>query len=104
MECPKCKRPESDVIDSRNGLYGWRRRRSCPGCGYRWTTYELTKEEIIALADKLTAKQIKRKSLLIVQDAYKKIKNLTLSEDQSAGLKRVSEPPSGHAKEENNDT
>lgn len=81
MECPKCKRIDNDVIDSRQGLYGWRRRRSCLGCGYRWTTYELTKEEIIALADKLTAKQIKRKSLAILKDAYQKIQNLMLSDE-----------------------
>jgi transcriptional repressor NrdR len=40
--CPFCKRPDSRVIDSRTGDDGTaiRRRRSCQGCGRRFTTQE----------------------------------------------------------------
>jgi transcriptional repressor NrdR len=40
--CPFCKRPDSRVIDSRTSDDGAaiRRRRSCPGCGRRFTTQE----------------------------------------------------------------
>jgi transcriptional repressor NrdR len=40
--CPFCKHPDSRVIDSRTSDDGAaiRRRRSCPGCGRRFTTQE----------------------------------------------------------------
>jgi transcriptional repressor NrdR len=42
MKCPKCKKTENKVIDSRlipdgNAI---RRRRECSACNYRFTTYE----------------------------------------------------------------
>ncbi len=42
MFCPYCKNAESRVIDSRTADDGAaiRRRRSCPGCGRRFTTQE----------------------------------------------------------------
>ncbi len=42
MYCPFCKHPDSRVIDSRTSDDGAaiRRRRSCPGCGRRFTTQE----------------------------------------------------------------
>ena len=42
MKCPFCGRPDSRVIDSRTTDEGTviRRRRLCPGCGRRFTTYE----------------------------------------------------------------
>jgi transcriptional repressor NrdR len=42
MRCPKCRHQEDKVIDSRSANNGdvIRRRRSCLGCGYRFTTYE----------------------------------------------------------------
>ena len=42
MDCPYCGQPHSNVIDSRKN----RRRRECSLCKRKWTTYELTKEEI----------------------------------------------------------
>ncbi len=43
MKCPVCGAPDSRVLDSRpveenNSI---RRRRECPGCGKRFTTYEV---------------------------------------------------------------
>jgi transcriptional repressor NrdR len=42
MRCPFCHNPDSRVIDSRETDEGatTRRRRSCPGCGRRFTTVE----------------------------------------------------------------
>ncbi|MFH1435500.1 MAG: transcriptional regulator NrdR [Pseudomonadota bacterium] len=42
MHCPNCKNPDSKVTDSRTVADGWsvRRRRVCPKCNFRFTTYE----------------------------------------------------------------
>ena len=46
MKCPYCGQPESKVIDSRSTDEGAsiRRRRECPKCGKRFTTYEVVDE------------------------------------------------------------
>lgn len=42
MECPMCQQADTRVIDSRpaEGGRAIRRRRSCPDCDHRFTTYE----------------------------------------------------------------
>jgi transcriptional repressor NrdR len=42
VHCPFCRNPDSRVVDSRTAEEGAaiRRRRSCPGCGRRFTTQE----------------------------------------------------------------
>ena len=42
MKCPFCKQPDSRVVDSRAADDGTtiHRRRECPECGRRFTTYE----------------------------------------------------------------
>jgi len=42
LKCPHCGFPDSRVLDSRPTLEGTaiRRRRECPSCGARFTTYE----------------------------------------------------------------
>ena len=42
MRCPFCHSIDTQVIDSRSSEEGWtiRRRRRCPACGKRFTTYE----------------------------------------------------------------
>lgn len=42
MKCPFCQAPDSRVTDSReiSGGNAIRRRRECPGCGRRFTTFE----------------------------------------------------------------
>lgn len=41
MICPSCHKGETEVIDSRETEDGEiRRRRECPRCGFRFTTYE----------------------------------------------------------------
>lgn len=42
MKCPKCKQPETRVVDSRDTNEGReiRRRRECEKCQFRFTTFE----------------------------------------------------------------
>ncbi|MGB9761406.1 MAG: transcriptional regulator NrdR [Caldimicrobium sp.] len=49
MRCPRCKEPETRVIDSRIIEDGFtiRRRRECQKCGYRFTTYEKLELDIM---------------------------------------------------------
>ena len=46
MKCPFCETPDTKVIDSRPTEDGHaiRRRRECPACGKRFTTYEKLEE------------------------------------------------------------
>ena len=46
MKCPFCETPDTKVIDSRptEDGYAIRRRRECPACGKRFTTYEKLEE------------------------------------------------------------
>ena len=46
MNCPRCEQ-KTRVLDSRAaGSHGWRRRRSCPACGYRYSTKEISGEVV----------------------------------------------------------
>lgn len=40
MQCPYCQQPDTKVKDSRESSERVRRRRECPDCGRRFTTYE----------------------------------------------------------------
>ncbi len=40
MNCQKCHKKQTYVIDSREEADTIRRRRQCPNCGFRFTTYE----------------------------------------------------------------
>jgi transcriptional repressor NrdR len=42
VQCPSCRHPDTKVIDSRQAHDGAaiRRRRACPECSYRFTTFE----------------------------------------------------------------
>lgn len=40
MLCPKCHKKETFVVDSREEIETVRRRRECPLCKFRFTTYE----------------------------------------------------------------
>lgn len=54
MKCPFCSYPDSRVIDSRaveNGV-SIRRRRECPECGRRFTTYEKYEETPLIVSKK----------------------------------------------------
>lgn len=46
MHCPACRTADTRVVDSRSADEGSaiRRRRSCPACGHRFTTFERVEE------------------------------------------------------------
>ena len=41
MTCPRCGK-DAEVLDTRTINGSVRRRRGCPSCGYRFTTYEVS--------------------------------------------------------------
>ena len=51
MKCPVCNHPDSRVLDSRpnNDASSIKRRRECPACGKRFTTYEVVDTVPIAV-------------------------------------------------------
>lgn len=51
MKCPACNNPDSRVLDSRpsDGGVSIKRRRECPRCGKRFTTYEVVDTVSIAV-------------------------------------------------------
>lgn len=52
MQCPKCGSKDTRVIDSRvsNSGLAIRRRRSCQGCGYRYSTIEeIIREDLFVI-------------------------------------------------------
>jgi transcriptional repressor NrdR len=54
MKCPSCNAPDTRVIDSRTSREGFtiRRRRQCPECGARFTTYEQIGETSVMVIKK----------------------------------------------------
>ncbi len=67
MFCPSCNNADTKVIDSRVIDEGKtvRRRRECPECGYRFTTYERFAERpIIVIKRDRSAEPFDRKKLL----------------------------------------
>lgn len=54
MNCPRCHNHRGQVTDSRedDANSTIRRRRRCPACGHRWTTYEVTAEDRAALVER----------------------------------------------------
>ena len=54
MKCPFCKHPDSRVVDSRVSGEGFtiRRRRECPACQVRFTTYEQVAETTVMVIKK----------------------------------------------------
>lgn len=53
--CPQCATTKSAIRDSREdkfrGAATIRRRRECKACGTRWTTYEITKADLLGWLD-----------------------------------------------------
>jgi transcriptional repressor NrdR len=54
MKCPYCQAPDTKVIDSRASREGFsiRRRRQCPECEHRFTTYEQIGETPVTVIKK----------------------------------------------------
>ncbi len=59
MQCPKCHRNNSRVVDSRQADDGRviRRRRECENCGYRFTTFERIEEAPLLVIKKNGARE-----------------------------------------------
>lgn len=67
MKCSQCGRDDTKVIESRDAGDGQaiRRRRSCPDCGYRFTTYErLERPQLIVIKNDGTRELFNRDKLL----------------------------------------
>jgi transcriptional repressor NrdR len=49
VECPRCRHGDTRVVDSRPADDGTavRRRRACPPCGYRFTTFERAEATVL---------------------------------------------------------
>ncbi len=60
MKCPACGRPNSRVVDSRPVEEGnsIRRRRECPACGKRFTTFEVVEAVQIVVIKKDGSKEL----------------------------------------------
>ncbi|HUP26384.1 MAG TPA: transcriptional regulator NrdR [Candidatus Limnocylindrales bacterium] len=67
MKCSQCSSTETKVIESRDVSEGdaIRRRRSCPDCGYRFTTYErIERPQIIVIKNNGIRELFNRDKLL----------------------------------------
>ena len=86
MVCPYCEKDETNVIDSRKNNDGTsiRRRRECPSCKIRFTTYEKAEIELVVLKRNGNIEEF------IYEKLYKGIENafggLDLSEKQLKAL------------------
>ena len=71
FDCPACKSPRTGVIDSRPAtqFQGVKRRRSCPECLHRFTTYEVHGKNAL-----FAARERERRIFALAQQ----IKDLTL--------------------------
>lgn len=67
MKCIQCSSTETKVIESRDVNEGEaiRRRRSCPDCGFRFTTYErIERQQIIVIKNNSIRELFNRDKLL----------------------------------------
>src|SRR3569623_569439 len=67
MRCSQCSQTDTKVFDSRDVYEGEaiRRRRACPDCGYRFTTYErIERPQIIVVKNKGVRELFSRDKLL----------------------------------------
>jgi transcriptional repressor NrdR len=67
MRCTQCHFTDTKVIESREAADGQaiRRRRSCPQCGYRFTTYErIERPQLIVIKNDGTRELFNRDKLL----------------------------------------
>jgi len=67
MKCSQCNLGDTKVIESRDVAEGQaiRRRRACPECGYRFTTYErLERPQLIVIKNDGTRQLFNRTKLL----------------------------------------
>lgn len=64
MICPKCKKSDTKVVDSRDVNDCTRRRRECLDCNFRFTTYERTEPiNIIVIKKNFTKEPYQRNKI-----------------------------------------
>ncbi len=84
-ECPKCT-GDSRVVDSRSGSNRndsgdyLRRRRACDGCGYRYTTYEMSDNDYKDYQVMLKNITLIKEQLLVVTRSFETMEKLSLGE------------------------
>lgn len=67
MKCGQCSHDDTKVIESRDVVNGQavRRRRACPSCGYRFTTYErVERPQLVVIKNDGTRELFNRQKLL----------------------------------------
>lgn len=67
MQCNHCQLADTRVIESRDvtGGQSIRRRRACPGCGYRFTTYErIERPQLVVIKNNNNRELFAREKLL----------------------------------------
>jgi transcriptional repressor NrdR len=93
MRCPWCGAPDTRVVDSRpaEDRTAIRRRRECPSCGRRFTTFERGQGGFLRVIKRDGSKEPYDREKL-VDGVRKSIVNRPVSEEQVAGLaERVEE-------------
>jgi len=87
MRCPFCKRDDSKVLDSRESAEGMvtRRRRECPGCRRRFTTYERV-EELMPLVVKKDGRREPYGREKLVSGLQKAVEKRPVSSEQLESL------------------
>lgn len=71
MKCPNCGGEGFTVADYRPSKYGTRRKRVCHSCGYRMKTIEIPEDDLRSVY------AVRKQCLLIVKEAFTKIKSMT---------------------------
>jgi transcriptional regulator NrdR family protein len=67
VQCSACN-AHSDVLETRSIASQLRRRRQCPVCGDRWTTYETRADDVHAMR---SAEVVVRKMRALLDDGRK---------------------------------
>lgn len=85
MKCPNCDSAVTDVRDSRPAAEGAevRRRRSCPVCRHRFSTYEAPESLIAAVRRKLALTRKERDAALQAVKALARGRSGPQGDDQS---------------------
>lgn len=66
MVCPRCSQTSTDVIDSRTADKSVRRRRNCPECHYRFTTFERMERPRIMVIKKDQRRELFMRDKLLI--------------------------------------
>ena len=87
MRCPWCGGPDTRVVDSRPAEDGTaiRRRRECPSCGRRFTTFERSQGAFLRVIKRDGSKEPYDRQK-VVDGVRKAIKNRPVSDQQVAAL------------------